>query len=101
MKTAPLPTRMPTLPRPGQRVRWRQPRRARAWSWARLYGSGPFEVVCITDHSSQGLAAGVVVRTKIGEAEISEVWLALADEPGAVPEQSTPPPPGPDPRGPG
>jgi len=32
------------------------------------------------DHSGQGLATGLVVRTLLGEPEISEVWLALADE---------------------
>ena len=76
MDTALLPGPMPTLPRPGQRVRWRDPRHARALSWADSYGPGPFEVVGVRDRSGQGLPAGVVLKTRLGEREINEVWLA-------------------------
>jgi hypothetical protein len=71
---------MPVLPCPGQKVRWRDLRHARALCWAEILGSGPFEVVRIVDKSEQGLAAGLVLRTQIGEREISEVWLELAPE---------------------
>jgi hypothetical protein len=72
---------MPQRPRPGQKVRWRNPQEARAWGWGDLFGPGPFEVVGIVDNSECGLAAGLILRTRIGEREIPEVWLALADEP--------------------
>ena len=77
------PQRMPTLPRPGQQVRWRDLAGVRAWHWTEVFGPGPFEVVGLVDHSDQCLAAGVLVRTLIGEREISEVWLAPASEPGS------------------
>jgi len=80
-----IPEPMPKLPRPGQRVRWRDLRHARALCWADILGCGPFEVVRTVDKSDQGLAAGLILRTQIGEREISEVWLAL------VPEQELPP----------
>jgi hypothetical protein len=73
---------MPQLPRPGQKVRWRDPSQARAWCWTDLYGPGPFEVVRTVDRRGRGLAAGLVLRTRLGEWEIPEVWLALADGPG-------------------
>jgi hypothetical protein len=72
---------MPQLPRPGQKVRWRKPQEARACGWEGVFGPGPYEVVGLVDHSECGLAAGLVLRTRIGEREIPEVWLALADEP--------------------
>jgi hypothetical protein len=72
---------MPQLPRPGQKVRWRNPQEARAWGWGDLFGPGPYEVVGYVDRSDRGLAANIVLRTRIGEREIPEVWLALADEP--------------------
>jgi hypothetical protein len=50
--------------------------------WADVLGAGPFEVVGTVDNSDQGLAAGLILRTEIGEREVSEVWLALDPEPG-------------------
>jgi hypothetical protein len=38
-------------------------------------------VVRTVDKSDKGLAAGLVVRTLMGEREISEIWLAPADGP--------------------
>jgi hypothetical protein len=78
----PIPGLMPALPRPGETVRWRNADQARAWCWEAVFGPGPFQVVGRVDHSDRGLAAGLIVRTPLGEWEISEVWLALADEPG-------------------
>ena len=82
MKTTPAPKLMPELPRPGQKVRWRNPGEARACGWEALFGPGPFVVVRTVDHSAHGLATGLVLRTAIGEREIHEVWMALADEAG-------------------
>ena len=81
MTTPTIPEPMPELPRPGQKVRWRNPHEARAWGWGDLFGPGPFEVVGIVDNSECGLAASIVLRTRIGKREIPEVWLALAEEP--------------------
>src|SRR5215475_4269606 len=78
MQTAPGPG----LLRPGQKVRWRDPRHARALGWEEAYGPGPFEVVRVVDKSRQGIPPAVVVKTRRGEREINEVWLAPADEPG-------------------
>jgi hypothetical protein len=71
---------MAVLPRPGEKVWWRDLRHARALCWAEILGPGPFEVLRIVDKSEQGLAAGLILRTQIGEREISEVWLELAPE---------------------
>jgi hypothetical protein len=71
---------MPALPRPGQKVRWRDPQHARACGWEDVFGPGPFAVVRLVDHSDHGLATGLILHTRLGEQEISEVWLALADE---------------------
>jgi hypothetical protein len=79
METASFPPPMPTLPRPGQKVRWRDPEHAHAIGWLDAYGAGPFEVVRIVDKSDQDLPAGVVLLTWLGEREINEVWLALAE----------------------
>jgi hypothetical protein len=73
---------MPKLPRPGQKVRWHDPSYAHAWGWDEVFGPDPFEVVGMVDNSDRGLAAGLIVQTRLGETEIPEVWLALADEPG-------------------
>jgi hypothetical protein len=81
MTTAPAPKLMPELPRPGQKVRWRNPQDARRCGWEAVIGPGPFEVVGLVDRSDLGLAANVVLRTDLGELEIPEVWLTLADEP--------------------
>jgi hypothetical protein len=67
---------MPELPRPGQKVRWRCTRHARAIGWLDAYGPGPFEVVGLVDKSRQDIPAAVVVRTGLGEREINAVWLA-------------------------
>jgi hypothetical protein len=74
-------TPMPELPRPGQRVSWRNPEEARACGWEAIFGPAPYPVVGTVDHSAHGLAPGLVLRTAIGETEIPEVWLALAEEP--------------------
>jgi hypothetical protein len=81
MATIPAPKLMPDLPRPGQKVCWRNRRRARACGWEELFGPGPYEVVGLVGRSDGGLAANLVVRTNLGERAIPEVWLALADEP--------------------
>jgi CheY-like chemotaxis protein len=73
---------MPHLPRPGQWVRWRDPRHAHAIRWLYAYGPGPFEVVRVVPRGSQGLPAGIVLKTDLGEKEVNEVWLTL-DEPPA------------------
>jgi hypothetical protein len=74
-------TAMPELPRPGQKVRWRNPAQARACGWEAVFGPGPYAVLRTVDHRASGLAAGLVLRTALGEREVSEVWLALDDEP--------------------
>jgi hypothetical protein len=66
------------LPRPGQRVRWRDVRHARALGWLDALGPGPFEVVRVVDHADVGLPPGVVLKTQFGEREINTVWLAPA-----------------------
>jgi hypothetical protein len=73
--------RLPTLSRPGGRVRWRNPEQARAYGWEAVFGPSPFVVVRLVDHSAHGLATGLVLRTGVGEQEIPEVWLAPAEEP--------------------
>jgi hypothetical protein len=80
MTTTAAPKPTPELPRPGWKVRWRNPQEARACGWEDVFGPGPFAVVGIVDHSDHGLAPGFVLRTALGEQEISEVWLALAEE---------------------
>jgi hypothetical protein len=79
--TTPAPKLMPELPRSGQKVRWRNPQDARRYGWEAVFGPGPFQVVGLKDRTDQGLAAGIVLHTDLGEQEISEVWLAPADEP--------------------
>jgi hypothetical protein len=85
MSTPPVSEALRELPRPSRQARWWDPCRARAWGWEAVFGPGPFEVVRLVDRSDQGLGTGVVVRTGLGEREISAVWLALADEPGHGP----------------
>ena len=63
-------------PWPGQKVRWREPRHARALGWEDAYGPGPFEVVRVVDKSRLGIPPAVVVKTRLGEREINKVWLA-------------------------
>jgi hypothetical protein len=75
----PAPT--PPLPPPAPKVRWRDPRHARALCWEDAYGPGPFEVVRVVDKSPQGIPPAVVVKTRLGDREINEVWLTAANEP--------------------
>jgi len=84
MKTAAKPEPLPVLPRPGQKVRWRNPEQACASGWDDVFGHGPYTAVGTVDHSDHGLAAGLVLQTELGQQEISKVWLALADEPENV-----------------
>jgi hypothetical protein len=72
---------MPELPHPGQKVSWRDPRHAHNWGWDDIFGPGPFEVIRPVNRSNDALAWGLVLRTNVGEWEISEVWLSLAEEP--------------------
>jgi hypothetical protein len=72
---------MPEMPQPGQQVRWRDPTLARASGWEDVFGSGPFAVVSVANRSDHGLATSLILRTALGDHEISEVWLALADGP--------------------
>jgi hypothetical protein len=71
---------MRELPLPGQKVRWRNSDQARAWGWQDVFGSGPFQVIGILDHSNQDYPTGLLLHTDLGEREISELWLTLADE---------------------
>jgi hypothetical protein len=77
---------MPRLPQPGEWVRWRDPEPARSQWWDESYGPGPFEVVGVVDHTADDLPHGIVLKTRLGEREVNEVWLALVstgDTPGA------------------
>jgi hypothetical protein len=83
MTTAPIRDAGPELPRPGQKVRWRRPEQARAWGWEAVFGPDPFEVVAVVDRSAYGLAAGLLLDTRLGRREISAIWFTPADEPPA------------------
>ena len=72
---------MPELPRPGQKVRWRDAAQALRFGWQDVYGAGPFRVVGLVDHGDQAFPTGLLLHTELGEREICELWLALADEP--------------------
>lgn len=72
--------RMPKLPRADQKVCWRDPQQAHAWGWVAVFGIGPFDVVRLEDKSGQGSPTGIILQTELGEQEINEIWLALADE---------------------
>lgn len=80
MAAAGLPRPMRVLPCPGQKVRWRNPQQARDWGWQDVFGSGPFRVEGLVDHSSLAMPTGLLLRTDLGQREISELWLALVDE---------------------
>jgi len=80
MKTAPISKPMRSLPRPVQKVRWRNPELARACGWEDVFGPGPFAVIRIKDNSAHGLAMSFILQTELGEQEISEVWLADESE---------------------
>jgi hypothetical protein len=81
MATTPIAECPPTLPRPGTKVRWRDPLHARAWGWEEIFGPGPFEVVRIVDKCDHGLGLDLVLQTELGEREIPVVWLTPAEEP--------------------
>jgi len=81
MATTPSWEPMPELPRSGQKVRWRDSTMARDSGWEELFGPGPFAVVSVVDNSNLGLATSLILRTELGDREISEVWLALAEGP--------------------
>jgi hypothetical protein len=58
------------------------------------------EVVGFVDRRGEGLPWGILLKTKLGEKEINEVWLTGVDEPGpgegyspdvALDETQTPP----------
>jgi hypothetical protein len=83
MSTTAIPECPPASTRPGQKVRWRDALHARAWGWEEIFGPGPFEVVRIVDRCDHGLGRDLVLQTELGEREIPEVWLTLAEEPGA------------------
>jgi hypothetical protein len=74
MSASAFPT---STPQSGEWVRWRDSRHARALKlgWADALGEGPFEVVSVVDRSDQDLPAGLILRTPLGDREISEVWL--------------------------
>ena len=71
---------MPSLPRRGQRVRWRDARHVHLLGWSEAYGDGPFEVLGVVDHRAQDIPNGLVLHTRRGEREINEVWLELVEE---------------------
>jgi hypothetical protein len=58
---------------------------ARDSGWDEVFGPGPFAVVGVVDHSNHGLADSLILRTELGDQEISEVWLALAEWPDNSP----------------
>jgi hypothetical protein len=79
MLAAVPPSSLRGFPQPGQRVRWRDPESARAWGWEAVFGPGPYEVIGRVDNSAHQLVPSLIVRTGLGEREICEIWLALAD----------------------
>lgn len=60
------------------RVCWKDLEKAYACGWVDALGAGPFEVVGVVDHSASGLRAGLVLKTRLGDYEVSEVWLEPA-----------------------
>ena len=69
------------LPPQGRKVGWLDPRHARALGWEDAYGPGPFEVVRVVDKSPLGIPPALIVKTRLGEKEINQVWLAPVGEP--------------------
>jgi hypothetical protein len=47
-----------------------------------VFGPGPFEVVHLVDRGDRAATTGLLLQTELGEREIDEVWLALAQESG-------------------
>jgi len=87
METSPFPAPLLKAPESGDLVCWRCLRHARVLGWDQAYGGGPFVVLRVVDHGSEGIPRGIVVRTNRGEREINEVWLALVpEEQGYSPE---------------
>lgn len=80
MIAAPMPPPMPRLPCTGEKVCWRNLNDARAQCWEAVFGPGPFEVVRVVDKTGYGLPAGFIVETNLGNWEINEVWLKLAED---------------------
>jgi hypothetical protein len=87
MENSSLKERMPRLPGPGEKVRWRNPRHAWFLGWEDAYGPGPFEVIGLVNERRPGPLRGILLKTKLGEREINEVWLAAGDEPARGPEE--------------
>ncbi len=73
---------VPRSLRPGDLVHWKDHRHAHILGWADAYGPGPFVVVRLVDKSHLGIPACAVLRTKLGEREINEVWLTPFEEAG-------------------
>jgi hypothetical protein len=71
-----FPELMTELPAPGNLVNWRDPQESSA-SGCDCYGPGPFEVVDVIDRSHLGLPASIVLRTEVGQREVSELWLEI------------------------
>jgi hypothetical protein len=78
-----IPTPPPRLHRPGDLVHWKDGRHARALGWADALGPGPFVVLRVVDKAHLGIPACVVLRTRLGEREINEVWLTRFGPTGA------------------
>jgi hypothetical protein len=70
---------IPAWLREGCRVWWRHPAHANAIGWLDVFGEGPFEVVRFHGHRAEDLPPTVILRTRIGEAEINALWLAPSD----------------------
>ncbi len=77
-----FPAPMPQLPQSGQLVSWRNLRHAHALGWVDAYGPGPFVAIGTVDKSHQDIPAAVVLRTRLGEKEVNQVWLALTNDRG-------------------
>jgi hypothetical protein len=75
LDAAPITDPQPRSPRSGDLVHWKDGRHARALGWADAYGPGPFVVLRIVDKGHLGIPACAVLRTKLGEREINQVWL--------------------------
>jgi hypothetical protein len=63
-------------------LRWRNAGQARTLSWQDVFGACPFPVMDIVDDGDRAFPMGLLLDTELGEREISEVWLELADESG-------------------
>ena len=70
-----FPSFLSSCPQPGQRLRWRHPRRAFALGLFNAYGPGPFEVLDFLAEPEQGLSRAVLIKTEFGEREINPLWV--------------------------